>query len=133
MGTLTPLQRGSIVIPAPEGIVRVASPDTRQSLNHERVRIDTGADISVIPEDWEQRLLLDSLTHSRSSFEICGQDHAVYLLEATVTLPGSSPLQFDSLPVIVMNFPLMLLGIHECLEHCRLSIDWRTGGCELVH
>jgi len=129
----------SVPIHVPDCTVRLRSPDTfaivpNVAVSDPRARVDTGADICMLPHAWKSQLRLDA-QHVRSYCHAFGNWQEVFSLDITMCFPsphGAGTVTIDAVPVFFGgNNPCMLIGIRDCLERCNLRIDWQSRAWDL--
>jgi hypothetical protein len=95
------------------------------------IRIDTGADITVVPYDLLPRFAkanggtppsaVDTFTYRVATSQYVLLD----IFELDFDLPNLNKY-FHTVPVIELDVPYVLLGIHRCLELCTVRCDYNA-------
>jgi hypothetical protein len=116
---------GSVTLHAPllDGVVHHPLDRTREIPFP--MRIDTGADISVIPRKVFRHLQLQP--DGDQKFPHCGPDRETQLLSiyrVDIELVGDDPQVMHGVQVVVLPVPYVLIGLWTCLEYCDLRCDF---------
>ena len=89
-----------------------------------RMRVDTGADISVVPTKLAKRLWLTP-DASLGKFEYCGpngQTLQLSIYRLNFAIAGLPPM--SDIHAVAMDVPYVLIGVWTCLEKFRVDCDF---------